>query len=139
MAWLWIGLALGNPYGGGSTLTSQIERAPFTWEVPPVAVGGTLELSLKIPDGFAVYRDGIEVSAAKGPVTLGEIPWPEAKLTQDPSDPTQYRALYGRDVQLRIPVTGAGDLELTLTHQGCREGLCWPPTTTTHTVKVIGG
>lgn len=142
---MWLALvvqALANPYAGGGTLrvevaVPEVERDPFTWDVPPIVVDGILEVALRIPEGFAVYRDAITIEAAPGPVSLGAIPWPDARLAVDPSDPERWRALYEGDVVLRIPVTGHGDISLTVSHQGCRKGLCWPPATSEHAVKVL--
>lgn len=133
----WIAVALANPYAKPAPVAA--DDAPFTWEVPAFAAGGRLEIALDVPEGFAVYQDGLVFEAAPGPVTLGEPILPEAKLATDPSDPTRTRALWETDVRVVLPVKGAGELVLSLTHQGCRAGLCWPPTTTTHVVKVIGG
>lgn len=140
--------ALANPYAAGP-LSGPAERPhdvpvltvseadPFSWDVPKLVADGVVEIALRIPAGFAVYRDAITIEASPGPVSLGEIPWPDARLAVDPSDPERWRSLYEGDVVLRIPVRGTGDLALTVSHQGCRKGLCWPPSTSEHTVRVV--
>ena len=113
------------------------ESQPFRWQVPKVA-SAVVELTLEIPVGFAVYRDQLRIELSKGDVVLGEPEWPEAKLGQDPSDPERTRALYDSAVSVRVPIeSGSGEITLSLTHQGCRKGLCWPSTVTEHTLVVI--
>ena len=126
-----------NPYAGAPTPTVDLQ--PFTWTVPSRALGPTLDLKLTVPPGHAVYREYIEIRVVGGPVKVGEPGFPEPELGVDPSNPEVYRALYRSDVPVTLPVTGAGTLQLELSHQGCRQGLCWPITRSTHTVEIYEG
>ena len=139
--------ALANPYAGGGNPYQpaastgpavQDPSQPFHWEVPEIAMS-ELTLVLRIPEGHAVYRDQIHIRSTSAAVTLGEPVFPEAKLSVDPSDPEQWRALYEADIQVVVPVSGSGVLALEVEHQGCAKGLCWPSTTSSHTVRVLGG
>lgn len=127
-------LALANPYaakpGSGSS------ASPFQWQVPGRAVG-SIELVLTVPEGYAIYRDRLGVVAVKG--TIGEPVFPPAELKPDLYEPGKWRASYTTDVVVTVPVVAVdgGRVELELTQQGCREGLCWPIETTTHTVAVV--
>ncbi|MCB9676628.1 MAG: protein-disulfide reductase DsbD N-terminal domain-containing protein [Alphaproteobacteria bacterium] len=137
LCWMLVGGALANPYAD-RTEPVAVESQPFEWVVPDLAAR-EVELILRIPEGYAVYRENIRIEAAKGPVSLGEPVFPEPKLASDPGNPEEYRALYDGDIAVRVPVKGSGVLELTLEHQGCRKGLCWPITTSTHAVRVVSG
>jgi thiol:disulfide interchange protein len=115
-----------------------VPAQPFRWDVPEIA-SGELTLTLRIPSGYAVYRDQIHIRGASDDVVLGEPAFPEPRLAVDPSDPEQWRALYETDIEIRVPLTGQGLLSLEVEHQGCRKGLCWPSTTSSHTVRVVAG
>ncbi len=139
--------ALANPYsGGGNPYEPAVSSGPsvddlaqpFRWEVPEIAIE-EVTLTLRIPAGYAVYRDQIRIRAkeATDSVDLGEPVFPEPRLAVDPSDPEEWRALYDHDIEVRVPVKGAGHLVLEVEHQGCRKGLCWPSTTSSHTVRVV--
>ena len=65
--------------------------------------------------------------------------FPDAKLMPDPYAPGQWRAAYTTDIVVEVPVLEVvdGKVELELTQQGCRKGLCWPITITRHEVAVV--
>lgn len=124
--------ALANPYLPTQPVPAAVEQDPFVWEVPALSAS-PIELVLTVPSGYAVYRDEIGIRATQG--TLGEPVFPEPVLRADPSDPTTIRALYDGPVRILVPAE-AGEIELVLTHQGCRKGLCWPRSETTKKVTV---
>lgn len=126
-------VSFANPYAGSSGLSLE---APFRWSVPERAVD-TISITLHIPSDHAVYRDQVEVKAVRG--RLGEVVFPEAELKPDPYEPGAWRATYTADTVLQVPVvsTDGGEVELELTQQGCRKGLCWPIVVTRHVVRVV--
>ncbi len=126
----------GPPLEAGESVVPAVRESPFGWIVPERAVG-QVEVVLTVPPGHAVYRDRLRVEALEG--RIGEVEFPPASLMADPAAPGRWRAAYREDVRIVVPVerTGpAGRLVLALTHQGCREGLCWPEQTRTYTVQV---
>ncbi|MCA9570672.1 MAG: hypothetical protein KC656_22680 [Myxococcales bacterium] len=137
VAWLLGSVSLANPYGGGglSIPSAAPEVAPFHWEVPERAVG-SITLVLTVPKDHAVYQDAVAIEAVRG--RIGEPVYPEARLAPDPYEPGSWRASWSADVRVEVPVEAAdaGVVELRLTHQGCRAGLCWPIEVSTHTVHV---
>lgn len=132
----WLITALANPYRSGPLLSddqAQVDTDPFTWEVPAVTGEHKLVIVLRVPKGHAVYQDQIGLRAIQG--EIGDPVFPEAELAPDPSEPEAWRAIHRADVRIEIPVK-PGRIELELSHQGCRKGLCWPRKTVTKTVVV---
>ena len=113
----------------------EAPKNPFVWEVPTFAVDA-IPVSLTIPKEHSVYADRLVVRASKG--VLGEWKLPPAKLQADPTKPGVLRASWTEDLSFEVPVSSVSDGEvvLELEQQGCGKGLCWPITTTTHTVRV---
>ncbi len=122
------------------------EPDPFGWEIAPLVLAqggeGRLELRLVVPDDHVAYRDQIEVHVVDaGPLVAGEADFPPAIVKADPWT-GEPRAQYVDDVVIWVPLKApkafAGGVTLTVQtrHQGCRPGLCFPPTTLQHTVLV---
>lgn len=128
----WSFTVLANPYLPAEATPVAVEKDPFVWQVPEVSPTPVV-VSLTIPEGYAVYRDALSITAVQG--TIGEPVFPEARLAPDPSEPGRFRALYDGPIQIQVPAE-PGKIVLEVAHQGCRKGLCWPRTTSRHEVVV---
>lgn len=128
------------------TLLVTPEVDPFAWEVsaPVLASGGEgrLELRLLVPDGHVAYRDQLEVRIlSDGGLKAGAADFPPALVSTDPYT-GEPREQYVDDVVVWVPVkaprslASAATMTVETRHQGCRPGLCFPPTTVEHTVLV---
>lgn len=133
----WLCSAMANPYLSGPAMdpiaVGAVEKDPFVWSAPTITGERTVVFVLTVPEGYAVYRDELQVKVVSG--KAGEPRFPEPKLAVDPSNPEEWRALYDGDVRIELPVE-PGDLVVELSHQGCRKGLCWPHSVVTKTVAV---
>lgn len=137
----WTALALaqpGNPYASEPLLQPQTDN-PFAWTVtaPKLAPGGkgVLLLGGMVPPGTLLYRDMLEVTVkgAQG-LSVGEIRIPDGFQKPDPAFDGQLRAVFTEDLVVEVQVAApagftGGDVTLELRYQGCRDSLCYPPTT----------
>lgn len=121
---------------------------PFAWSASgaPVAVGGegALSLRLVVPEGHLVYVDALEfeVVDAAG-LEIGPVAPPPGEVRPDPAGEPVDRATYAADTWIRVPVRAPADaapglrtVRLSVRHQGCRAGLCFPPRRTALEVVV---
>jgi thiol:disulfide interchange protein len=143
--WLLLSLALAAPPGTGSLAdrgagTRADDEDPFSWSAEPitVAAGGeaTLVLRLSVPPKHHVYRDQIDVAfPAPAPLVPGSPSYPPGQIGADPGGGETARELYDLDVLVHVPIrapdtaSGLVPLRVTVRHQGCRVGLCYPPKT----------
>ena len=100
----------------------------------------TVRIDWKIADGCYLYRNRIKVKAAGGAAQLGALALPEGEPHSDEYFGKQQ--IYHHALSATLPVTrtrgsGALDLAVDVTYQGCAEvGLCYPPTTKTLKVRL---
>ncbi len=102
------------------------------------ADGNTLNASWKVTPEHYLYR-GKTKFLAKSPegATLGEAIFPDGKKKHD--EFLGDVEVYEHDFTVNIPVTSQTDeITLATTYQGCSKstGICYPPQTKIHTVKL---
>lgn len=101
-----------------------------------------ITLTWGIRSGYYLYRDRIHVSAPAG-APVGALQLPRGELKVDPYFGREQ--IYRNRVSGEIPVrgaraTGASQIPLTVTYQGCADaGLCYPPITKTVQVSLPTG
>ena len=87
--------------------------------------GNKLLLTLRLADGYYLYRHSIGV---KGDNLAFEAPVLPAG-TEHEDDFFGKTRVYYREVQIPVTLTEAGQqASLTVSYQGCTDGLCYPPT-----------
>jgi thiol:disulfide interchange protein DsbD len=102
-----------------------------------------VRLSWVITKGYYLYRDRITVAAAEGsPASLAAPEFPEGVVKNDEYFGKQV--IYHDSLVVPVPLTrtasGAMDLTLKVTYQGCAEaGLCYPPQTRDVSVQLPPG
>jgi thiol:disulfide interchange protein DsbD len=92
--------------------------------------GQRLELRWAIADGYYVYRDKIEVSAASPGIVVGPPDLPAGTALTDEYFGAQQ--VYFTAVLVTVPLErsdyGAHPPQIKITYQGCaKAGLCYPP------------
>lgn len=148
MLWIWMGLALAAPPTFTLEAPPPVEVDPFAWAVTaePVDVGsdGALTLRLVVPPSHFVYRDRVSIVVLEpGPLSVGAVALPPGQVMADVAGDLPDREQYGADVFFTVPFTatraavaGLQSVTLQVEHQGCRPGLCFPPTRTELTTLV---
>ncbi len=152
-----LGCAFATPpppnLGGGSPpfgldSAPAVEVDPFAWDATgePVDVGGTgaVTLRLVVPPTHFVYKDSVSISLVSGgQLSAGTVELPVGVVQPDVAGDLPDREQYGADVFITVPLTasssadaGLQEVLLEVRHQGCRPGLCFPPTTTMLTALV---
>lgn len=134
--------ALANPYAVEATV---VEEDPLAWEVPMARVvageAGEVQLVLHVPAGAVAYRDRIAVQVGETEVHVGRAVVPAAPIGSRGSGRTEDRERFDADVVIRLPLrvadAGLFRVPLTLTHQGCARGLCYPERTTQVELLVV--
>ncbi|MFQ2158572.1 protein-disulfide reductase DsbD [Aeromonas hydrophila] len=87
--------------------------------------GNRLLLRLRIADGYYLYRHSIRVKGEN--LAFDEPVLPPG--TEHEDDFFGKSQVYYQEVQIPVALTRVGDAaSLTLSYQGCTEGLCYPPT-----------
>ena len=99
---------------------------------------GHVEVRWSVADGYYLYRDRFRFAAETPGATLGAATFPPGKMKDDPN--FGRVEIYHQDVVIQLPVSsGASDLSLTLTAQGCADmGICYPPVTQVVAVQAAG-
>lgn len=121
----WSSSSFGGLLGGLRSSPTQkflpVERA---FSVSTRQQADELLIDIRVTPEHYVYQNQFRLTPATG-LTVGEIGFSRAPSFED--DPEFGRvAVFDQDVQLRVPVTGSG--ELSLRWQGCaKAGLCYPP------------
>ena len=119
------GFSVGGLLGGLRSNPNQkflpVERA---FSVTSRQQGDELLIDIRVTPEHYVYQKQFRFTPAAG-LTVGEPSFSQAPSFED--DPEFGRvAVFDQDVQLRVPVTGSG--ELRFRWQGCaKAGLCYPP------------
>jgi thioredoxin:protein disulfide reductase len=128
-----------------AALASQGNQPKFlpvdqVFHVSATAAGpGAVQLNWSIRDGYYLYRSRLAVSAANG-AKVGPLQLPRGLIKMDPYFGREE--IYRRAVTAVVPLergagTGAGDVPLRVTYQGCADaGLCYPPVTKTVNVSL---
>jgi len=94
--------------------------------------GNTVEVALRVADGYYVYKDKIAARVLSDVAQAGNLDLPPGEMKTD-----QYfgeMEVYHGDVFGRLPIARATpqaiDLEIELKYQGCADGgICYPPVT----------
>jgi thioredoxin:protein disulfide reductase len=98
----------------------------------------TIEVRFAIADGYYMYRDRFRFEAQGGAVRLGKPEFPPGLAYKD-----QFfgeMQIYRKEVRIRVPAAGAGNLDLKVTSQGCADaGVCYVPMESTATLRVAAG
>jgi hypothetical protein len=93
-----------------------------------------VEVHLHVPDHYMVYRDRVSVQLE----TALDVEWAEAVVPEGTVRPARAdgdppRMVLEGDVLIMVPVmlsrevdVGPAHLRVTLEHQGCSRGLCYP-------------
>ena len=125
-----------------------VEVDPFEWAATASPVeadaGGNITLRLVIPPSHFVYRDRVSIDVVDpAGLLIGEVMLPPGELRPDVGQDLPDREQYASDVFFTIPLSaaqtttdGLAQVSLEVRHQGCRPGLCFPPTTTPLTALV---
>ncbi|MBM4368464.1 MAG: protein-disulfide reductase DsbD N-terminal domain-containing protein, partial [Deltaproteobacteria bacterium] len=92
-----------------------------------------IAVRLSIPAGHHVYADQLAVDVIDAAsLTIGAPVEPPGKLQSDPANPARQREVYEGELVVELPArvpadaSGAYVVKLLVTHQACREGLCYP-------------
>jgi len=104
------------------------------------AGSGAVRLDWTVRGGYYLYRERMKVSAPDGTV-LGALQLPQGQIKMDPyfgREEIYRNAVSGTIAVDGAPATGARNLPLRVTYQGCADaGLCYPPITKTLTVALL--
>src|SRR5215469_8030993 len=105
-------------------LAAGADRVRLNWEIAP---------------GYYLYRARIKIASPSSSAHLGAAQLPTGQIKNDEYFGKQE--IYHGELSAVVPVTrtgsGALDLPLQVTYQGCAEaGLCYPPITKTVTVHM---
>jgi len=135
-------MARANPAGRidfgatfGSTGAANSEFLPVDEVFQPILTaidGNTVEVALRVTDGYYLYKDKIAVRAVSDVAQAGRLDLPAGEMKTD-----QYfgeMEVYHGDVFGKLAIARATpealDLELELKYQGCADGgICYPPVT----------
>ncbi|MDH3267111.1 MAG: protein-disulfide reductase DsbD, partial [Gammaproteobacteria bacterium] len=135
-------ITLGNPGTFGTFGGANAEFLPVDEAFEPILTaldGNTVEVAIRVTDGYYLYKDKISATVDSGKVQLGKLELPAGEMKND-----QYfgdMEVYHNDVFGRLPVARgtpeAMDLELEIRYQGCADGgICYPPVTRLMTVSL---
>lgn len=92
-----------------------------------------LSANFKVVDGYYLYKQRITFKDASGKVLAAALPAGDTK--NDPNFGKQE--VYHHDFEAIIPVTSAGEMQITARYQGCSEkGLCYAPQTKTFNITM---
>lgn len=108
---------------------------------------GAVRITVVVPPKHHVYRDMMEVTVVgAGGLTLGTPSFPVGQQKDDPANPGSMREQYDIDVIIEVPTTapaaaGSYTAEFDVRYQGCKESLCYMPTTerVSAVVQVVEG
>jgi thiol:disulfide interchange protein DsbD len=103
------------------------------------ALGGEVEVSFAIADGYYLYRDKFRFAAeGNAAVRLDTPEFPQGALYKDEFFGEQV--IYRMNVRIRIPAEGEGRFELKVVSQGCADsGVCYVPMDSQATLTLAAG
>jgi len=138
VAFLW--LALASPaYAQLFKKTDELlepEKA-FRFSARTVA-DDAIEVQFLIADGYYLYRDRFRFEARGSGVGLGKPEFPPGLTHKD--EFFGEMQVYRKEVRIRVPAQGAGNLDLKVTSQGCADaGVCYVPMESIATLRVAAG
>ena len=138
VALLW--LALASPAGAQLFKKADELLEPekaFRFSARAVAEDA-IEVEFRIADGYYMYRDRFRFEAQGGAVRLGKPEFPPGLAHKDEFFGEQQ--VYRKEVRIRVPAQGTGNLDLKVTSQGCADvGVCYVPMDSTATLRVAAG
>jgi thiol:disulfide interchange protein DsbD len=129
--------AFGQLKLGGSTdnLLEPEKAFRFSARTPDEA---SIEVRFVIAEGYYLYRERLRFEAAGGGVRLGAPEFPQGAVHKD--EFFGEMQVYRKDVRIRIPVQGSGNVDLKVTSQGCADvGVCYIPMESTAALRVAAG
>jgi len=116
---------------GGSTDNLLEPEKAFRFSAQ--ALDGAVEVRFAIADGYYLYRDRFRFEASGA--RLGKPEFPPGLAHKDEFFGEQQ--IYRKEVQIRLPVEGSGNVDLKVTSQGCADaGVCYVPMESSATLRV---
>jgi hypothetical protein len=118
-----------------SEASSDIEPFSWTFSPPVLAPGasGTLQLRMRLPEGFEAYVERLRVEVAEpGPLTVHRLVLPEGRVVVHDDDKGPHRVVDHEvvvSVDLQAPLVASDTLapiRFEIEHQGCFQGRCVP-------------
>jgi thiol:disulfide interchange protein DsbD len=128
-------IQLGQPAPSGTLFGPSDEFLPVDQAFQPILTvidANTVEVAIRVADGYYVYKDKISAASDSDRVMLGKLDLPPGEMKTD-----QYfgaQEVYFDDMFARLPLIrstpDAFALDLELKYQGCADGgICYPPVT----------
>ena len=135
-------ITLGNPGTFGTFGGANADFLPVDEAFEPILTvldGNTVEVAIRVTDGYYLYKDKISATVDSDKVQLGKLELPTGEMKND-----QYfgdMEVYHSDVFARLPMARATpeamQLDLEIKYQGCADGgICYPPVTRLMTVSL---
>jgi len=127
--------ALAQLKGSTDNLLEPEKAFRFSARAPDDA---SVEVRFAIAEGYYMYRERFRFEAQGAGVRLGKPEFPPGIAHKD--EFFGEMTIYRKDVRIRIPVQGSGDLDLKVTSQGCADaGVCYIPMESTAALRVAAG
>ena len=101
--------------------------------------GNTVEVAIRVTDGYYLYKDKISVRAVSDVAQAGrlELPAGEMKTDQYFGEMEVYHGDVFGDLSIARATPEAMNLDLEIRYQGCADGgICYPPVTRTLSVSL---
>jgi thioredoxin:protein disulfide reductase len=99
----------------------------------------TLQLNWRIAEGYYLYKNRMKVTAAGQTPAIGALVLPKGEDHYDEYFGHQEVYRDSVDASFSVPPVPSGNVEVSVTYQGCADaGLCYPPETKTLTISLEG-
>jgi thiol:disulfide interchange protein DsbD len=126
-------LQLGNSGTFGTFVGANADFLPVDEAFQPILTvldGNTVEVAIRVADGYYLYKDKISAVADSSKVLLGTLQLPQGEMKTDQFFGEQE--VYHGDMFARLPLVRATPdafaLDLEIKYQGCADGgICYPP------------
>jgi thiol:disulfide interchange protein DsbD len=126
-------LQLGNSGTFGTFVGANADFLPVDEAFQPILTvldGNTVEVAIRVADGYYLYKDKISAAADSSKVLLGTLQLPQGEMKTDQFFGEQE--VYHGDMFARLPLVRATPdafaLDLEIKYQGCADGgICYPP------------
>ena len=83
-----------------------------------------LRIHFDIADAYYLYRSRFEILSVAKDLVLGDAKYPDGVIHEDEFFGSQE--VYYHDLDILIPYSGKGPLDISIAYQGCAEaGLCY--------------
>jgi thiol:disulfide interchange protein DsbD len=133
---------LGEPTTGGTLFGPNDEFLPVDQAFQPVLTvldSNTVEVAIRVADGYYLYKDKISAVSGSDRIMLGRLELPPGEMKTDEYFGEQE--VYFGDMFARLPLVRATpeafSLDLELGYQGCADGgICYPPVTRTMSIEL---